>query len=84
MTEDEKKVARLQWQCRRGMLELDLLLRGFLAKGYARLSVVEKEAFARLLETGDQQLLEFLMGREEPQEREIANVVNKVRAIFAD
>ena len=28
------ELARLRWKCRRGMLELDLLLRDFLDSGY--------------------------------------------------
>jgi len=76
--------ARLRWQCRRGMLELDLFLREFLEKGYANLSDDEKLAFDRLLETADQQLLEYLMGREQPEDKDIVDVVNKVRAIFTD
>ncbi len=81
---ENNREARLQWQCRRGMLELDLFLRGFLEKGYARLSDEEKQAFDRMLETPDQQLLEYLMGREQPQDKDVADVVNKVRAIFTD
>jgi len=83
VTENNRE-ARLQWQCRRGMLELDLFLRGFLAEGYAKLTDAEKETFDRLLKTPDQQLLEYLMGREQPEERDIADVVNKVRALFTD
>ncbi len=81
---EDNKAARLQWQCRRGMLELDLLLRGFLANGYASLTDVEKLAFDRLLETPDQQLLEYLMGREQAEDKEVANVVARVRAVFTD
>ncbi len=81
---ESNREARLQWQCRRGMLELDLFLREFLKKGYATLSAEEKRAFEQLLKTPDQQLLEYLMGREEPEDKEIADAVNKVRALFID
>ncbi|MCF6324534.1 MAG: succinate dehydrogenase assembly factor 2 [Gammaproteobacteria bacterium] len=76
--------ARLRWQCRRGMLELDLFLREFLEKGYGRLTSDEKLTFDRMLAIGDQQLLEHLMGREPPDDKDIADVINKVRAIFTD
>jgi len=81
---NSNREARLRWQCRRGMLELDLFLRGFLEKGYARLCDDEKRAFDRMLETPDQQLLEYLMGREQAKDKDIADVINKVRAIFTD
>jgi len=81
---ENNREARLQWQCRRGMLELDLFLRGFLEKGYGKLLDEEKQAFDRMLLTPDQQLLEYLMGREQPEDKDVADVVNKVRAIFTD
>ena len=70
---------RLRWQCRRGMLELDLLLQGFLDGGYRALSAADKEAFRRLLEYPDQVLLEWMMGRERPVDKEIASVVERIR-----
>ena len=70
---------RLRWQCRRGMLELDLLLQGFLDGGYRALSTADKEAFRRLLEYPDQVLLEWMMGRERPVDKEIASVVERIR-----
>jgi len=73
---------RLQWQCRRGMLELDLLLQSFLAKEYAGLADDQQQAFQRLLKTADQQLLEYLMGREQPEDKDIADVVTKIRRCF--
>ena len=42
--------ARLKWQCRRGMRELDLLLEEFLEHRYQSLSQPDRDAFARLLE----------------------------------
>ncbi len=81
---ENSRYARLQWQCRRGMLELDLFLQGFLEKGYAKLSTDEQQTFERMLETADQQLLEYLMGREQPEDKDIADVINKVRALFTD
>lgn len=81
---EENELSRLRWQCRRGMLELDLFLMSFLDKGYVDAAEPEKQAFQRLLKTPDQQLLELLMGREESEDREVADVINKVRATAAD
>ena len=69
--------ARLKWQCRRGMLELDLLLSGFLANGYAQLDEQQQQLFVSLLETPDTELLEYLMGRNVHREAHIQNVINK-------
>lgn len=70
---------RLAWQCRRGMLELDLLLAGFLENGYERLSNDSKLAFTELLETDDTELLEYLMGRHVHKEARIQDVIEVIR-----
>ena len=72
--------ARLNWACRRGMLELDLLLEGFMERGYDALPEAERPIFERLLETGDQQLLGWLLGHEEPDEKEFIPVIEAIRA----
>lgn len=70
---------RIYWQCRRGMLELDILLQAFLANGYDNLSEQEKQAFETLLTYPDQILIEYLMGRMAPIDGSISHVVSKIR-----
>ncbi|MGB0712967.1 MAG: succinate dehydrogenase assembly factor 2, partial [Gammaproteobacteria bacterium] len=41
--------ARIQWACRRGLLELDLLFKSFMAHGYDQLNANQRAAFERLL-----------------------------------
>ena len=72
--------ARLLWQCRRGMLELDLMLETFMEKCFTHLSVRHKQAFVRLLKTHDQILLEYLMGQTIPTDKDIADVARQIRA----
>ena len=76
--------ARLRWKCRRGMLELDLLLRAFMDRGYAALDAGERARFEQLLETPDAVLLEWLMGRIRPSDRDVGQLVDKIRATAAD
>ena len=47
---------RLRWKCRRGTLELDLLLQQFLDRDYATLDGPAQQAFEALLEAGDEEL----------------------------
>lgn len=61
------------------MLELDILLRDFLNRGYEGLSAREQEAFSRVLEFPDQELLELLLGNASAQDREVADVIEKIR-----
>lgn len=70
---------RLRWACRRGMLELDILLDTFLEKAYDALNTEEKWHFQRLLDYSDQEILEFCMEQQHPKEREIQDVVEKIR-----
>ena len=70
---------RLRWQCRRGMLELDLLLQGFLDAGYADLTEQQQEQFVRMLEFEDQLLLDWLMGYVVPADGGYLELVRKIR-----
>ena len=71
--------ARLAWQCRRGMLELDLLLTGFLETGYNALNNSSKQAFAELLNIADTELLAYLMGQDVHKEARIQHVIEIIR-----
>jgi antitoxin CptB len=70
---------RLAWQCRRGMRELDELLHRFMATHYATLDTCELRSFDTLLGYPDDVLLELLMGRMLPVDRDIASLVREIR-----
>jgi len=70
---------RLAWQCRRGMRELDELLNGFMARHYAGLGDEQLTAFTRLLEYPDSVLLECLMGRMVPADKDVAQIAQEIR-----
>lgn len=76
--------ARLAWQCRRGMLELDLLLQDFLDIHYDALLPHEQRAFETLLTYPDQLLLEYALGRMMPADPALAHVVARLRTASAD
>ena len=60
---DEHDRARLRWRARRGMLENDLLLTRFLDAHEQTLTDTEVYALKCLLELGDNDLLDLLLGR---------------------
>lgn len=70
---------KIRWRCRRGMLELDLLLQGFVERGYDELDEPERACFNRMLELPDQELLEYLMETKDPRDREMECVITKIR-----
>jgi antitoxin CptB len=69
----------LAWRCRRGMLELDLILQGFLELCYARLSLEEIQALESLLQCTDPELYAWLMGHDSPQDNELKKIVAIIR-----
>jgi len=74
----DKNISRLNWQCRRGMLELDLLLQGFLDKSYQSLNAVQKHAFEVLLQSPDQLLHDYLLGGTVPFDKDVADVIKQI------
>jgi len=70
---------RLKWQCRRGMLELDVLLRGFLERAWPSMDDDARQAFRRLLEYPDHRLQGWLCDGNEP-DTDVAAIVGAIRA----
>ncbi|WP_455365552.1 FAD assembly factor SdhE [Kaarinaea lacus] len=77
--QQELQKSRLYWQCRRGMLELDSLLQDFFKAQFDFLSGPQRAAFELLLQSPDDLLLEYLMGRMVPMDAGMADVVAKIR-----
>ena len=59
-------IEKLKWACRRGMLELDILLQRYLEHGYPQASADERAQFIALLSCEDQHLFDWLMYKKEP------------------
>ena len=70
---------RIRWHCRRGMLELDLVLNAFVDGMLERLDAGQVDAFRALLEYPDQELLDLIMGRAEPGDAGVRGVLELVR-----
>ena len=71
---------RLAWRCRRGMKELDLLLRGWLDANWDRAGNSERLVFTRFLELPDPVIAGYLLGRESPDDSEFEPLVRSLRA----
>jgi len=69
-----------RWQCRRGMLELDLLLNNFVDKKVDALNEKQKQTFELLLSYPDQTLLDLLLGNSVSSDVLIATLVQDIRA----
>lgn len=65
--DDPAKRARLRWRARRGLLENDLILTRFLDANEESLSDDEVDAFSRLMDLTDNELMDLLLIRKEPE-----------------
>ncbi|HIP81500.1 MAG TPA: succinate dehydrogenase assembly factor 2 [Leucothrix mucor] len=70
---------RLRWKCRRGMLELDILLSSFLKNGYDTLDDADLERFSQLLDYEDNPLFELLMGKMQPADASFNPLLTLIR-----
>ena len=69
----------LQWRCRRGLKELDVLIQPFLHNAFRGLSVSEKAAFTRLMACEDMDLLDWLLHQATPIDPELEQLVERIR-----
>ena len=71
---------RIQWRCRRGMLENDLVLTRFLAARGATLSEDEIAMLDHLLELPDNELWDLIACRREPADAFVSPLLAQLRA----
>jgi antitoxin CptB len=83
MTQNDEElinnVSRLRWACRRGMLELDVLLGNFLADAYESLSLEDKRLFVALLNCSDPELFDWLLGQASPKDEGLLRITEMIR-----
>ncbi|MFB3080186.1 MAG: succinate dehydrogenase assembly factor 2 [Nitrosomonadaceae bacterium] len=60
-----KELDRVRWRCRRGMLELDIVLQRFVDKHYAQLNENELQQFDTLLNLPDNDLWDMITAKKE-------------------
>jgi antitoxin CptB len=64
---DPHKRARLRWRARRGLLENDLIIERFFERYEQDLTDADVAALSILLELSDNELMDLLMARAEPE-----------------
>lgn len=77
--EEQPGQAAIRWKCRRGMLELDMLLERFVARHYAGLDRKGRRDLIALLDAEDDLLWDYLTGRVVPEAKGIARLVERIR-----
>ncbi|WP_333842638.1 FAD assembly factor SdhE [Pelomicrobium sp.] len=72
---------RLRWRCRRGLLELDLILSRFAERELERLGDEERQSFAALLDYPDNDLWDLVSGRRPCCDARLQPVVSKLQSL---
>ncbi|MGA9026504.1 MAG: succinate dehydrogenase assembly factor 2 [Steroidobacteraceae bacterium] len=75
---DVRLIGRLRWRCRRGMKELDLLLRRYLDEEFSSATAADQNAFCRLLDCQDPTLYAYCMGNERPPSDDICSLIDRI------
>ncbi len=73
------EIKQLRWRCRRGTLELDLILLRYLDNRYLAADKAEQLAFQQLLALEDIELMRYLMADEIPADQTLLIVIDQLR-----
>lgn len=76
----ENEIKRIYWGCRRGMLELDLVMVPFFEQRFRQLADQDQQRFVRLLECEDTQLFQWFLGKGQPEDADLAAIVETINA----
>jgi antitoxin CptB len=76
-----KELERLRWRCRRGLLELDIVLKRFVDQDYEGLNFDQRVAFDVLLDLPDTVLWDMISGRKDAEELNQQAMLDKIRAV---
>lgn len=80
MSESDLK-RRYQWQCRRGLLEVDLVLNDYMERFFDQDSETHQVLFASLLAQQDAELFEWFTRRSQPQDTALRDYVEHILAL---
>ncbi len=79
---DERALSKLKWRCRRGLLENDLFIERFFAANESNITVRQARAMNLLMDLSDNDLLDLLLRRTEPQGQLAADEVVELLALL--
>jgi antitoxin CptB len=81
---DERALSKLRWRCRRGLLENDLFIERFFKRHADTLTVEQAQGIEVLMDLSDNDLLDLLLARREPEgelmREDVVQVLGLMRA----
>ena len=75
-----EKKSRIFWRCRRGIKEMDIVLQDFIKNSYDELNNENKSAFSKLLEEQDLDILNWVLGKDKPNDKTLIEIIKKIRS----
>ena len=79
---DARSLSKLKWRCRRGLLENDLFIERFFRHHEETITTRQAEGLERLMDLSDNDLLDLLLARREPQGEADRPEVHEVLAMM--
>ena len=79
---DERALSKLRWRCRRGLLENDLFIERFFSRHGATLNEDQARGLLALMDLSDNDLLDLLLARKEPEGELDRPEVNEVLTLM--
>ena len=80
---DERALSKLRWRCRRGLLENDLFIERFFGRHASSLTEAQARGLLVLMDLSDNDLLDLLLGRQQPEgellEDDVVQVLRMLR-----
>ena len=71
--------SRLLWRCRRGIREMDIVFTDFIERCYDNLDEKEKETLEHLLDEPDLDILNWVMGKTEPDKESFKHLIHLIQ-----
>ncbi len=78
----ERELSKLKWRCRRGLLENDLFIERFFRRFEETLTTRQAAGLQALMDLADNDLLDLLLARKQPQGEVDCPEVHEVLALM--
>lgn len=74
-----KELERARWRCRRGLLELDIVLLRFMDRYYNQLNETELQKFDELLSLSDNELWDLISKKKKIADGKVQHVLQLIQ-----
>jgi len=72
---------RMAWRCRRGLLELDIVLGNFIGLRFETMTTEQLEILEKLLDYPDNELWDLITGRTQTQDARLQALLRSIRSM---